>query len=640
MDKNTVVGFVLIFILLMTWSYVNRPSAEEMERRAFVQDSIKQAQLRIDSLKEIGVTDFITENTEPEVQIEVPDSIKSLVLSQEFGLFAPSASGSEEDVVLENDVLRLVFNTKGGFIKEAELKEYQKFVKDSTKKYSKVPLKLLENPENKFEYILPTGSAAGKEVVSSDLYFTPKLSGNSLSLRAPTSNGGYLEQVYTIEDGSYMIDYDLRFKNLDKVISRSNSDINLKWVNLLSKLEKNAQYESMYSTVYFKEAEEDPSWCNCRKTSTKSPDKPIKWVGNTQQFFTSTLIADNNFSKAELATEVFDKDHESLKKLTSEITFPYAHGSDETFGMRLYLGPNKYKTLKQYDLDMEDMIAFGWSIFGWVNRHIIRPLFNFLAGFISSYGIAILVLTFLVKLALFPLTYRMLYSQSKMQALKPQLTKLKEKIGDDAQKMQMEQMKLYRETGVSPLGGCMPMILQMPIWFALYRFFPASIEFRQKGFLWADDLSSFDSIMSIGMDIPMFGSHISLFTLLWAFTTVIYSYYNSKHMDFSAQPMMKYIQYFMPIMFIVFFNSYASGLTCYLFFSNIFNITQTVVTKNFIIDQEKVKAELEANKKKPKKKGGFQERLEQAMKEQQAKKAKMEMDKAKENKATRKKSKK
>ena len=239
--------------------------------------------------------------------------------------------------------------------------------------------------------------------------------------------------------------------------------------------------------------------------------------------------------------------------------------------------------------NLEDVIPFGWSIFGTVNRWIIRPIFNFLATFIGNKGIVILFLTLIVKLSLYPLTYRMLYSQSKMGALKPQLESMRAKFKDDQQRQSQEQMKLYREFGVNPLGGCMPLVLQMPIWFALYRFFPAAIEFRQASFLWATDLSSYDVIARLPFEVPLgFGSHISLFTLLWAATTLIYTYYNSKHMDMSAaNPAMRYMQYIMPIMFLGFFNSYASGLTAYLFFSNLINIAQTLVTKNYIIDQEK-----------------------------------------------------
>ena len=323
-----------------------------------------------------------------------------------------------------------------------------------------------------------------------------------------------------------------------------------------------------------------------------------------------------------------DTEDADLKKLISSLKVPYNRASTENFAMEFYVGPNEFDRLREVGSDLEDIVPFGWSIFGTVNRWIVRPLFNFLSSFIGSKGIVILVLTFMVKLCLYPLTYRMLYSQSKMGALKPQIEKLKEKV-KDPQQQQVETMKMYREFGVNPLGGCMPMLLQMPIWIALYRFFPASIEFRQASFLWATDLSSYDVMTYLPFEIPFVGGHISLFTILWAGTTLIYTYYNTKHMDMSANPAMKYMQYLMPIMFLGFFNTYASGLTCYLFFSNLFNIGQTVVTKNYIIDQDKVRAELEANKKKPKKKSGFQERLEAAMKEQQRVQAQREAQKGK-----------
>ncbi|MEM7105194.1 MAG: membrane protein insertase YidC [Bacteroidota bacterium] len=640
MDRNTITGLVLIFFLLMAMSWFQRKSPEEIERMQFVQDSLRMEQLRLDSLEKLGEQPNISTFEEDSKFGDLSDSVKNRMLSSEFGAFAESANGTEKEVVLENELIRIVFNTKGAKIKEVLLKEYSKFAREEDGSYGeKVPLKLLEDEKNKFEYILPVSSAESNYVYTSDLYFTANTSSDRVVFRANAGDGRYFEQTFKLNSNSYLIDHDIRFVGMERVLTRTEKSIKLNWVNYLDHLEKNPQYEAMYSTVYYKEAEEDPSYCSCRKSVEEERDTPLKWVSHAQQFFNSTLIAKNNFSSANLTTEIYDKDAEDLKKLTSEIEIPFGNTSDENFQMQFFFGPNEFKTLKSLEIDLEDIIPFGWSIFGWINRVVIRPLFTFLAGFIGSYGVIILVLTLLVKLLLFPLTYKMLYSQAKMGALKPELAKLKEKIGDDQQKIQMEQMKLYRETGVSPLGGCMPMVLQMPIWFALYRFFPASIEFRQKGFLWADDLSSFDSIMSLPFDIPMYGAHVSLFTLLWAFTTVIYSYYNSKHMDFSANPMMKYIQYFMPIMFIVFFNSYSSGLTCYLFFSNVFNISSTIITKQFVIDNEKIKAELEANKKKPKKKGGFSERLEKAMKEQQAKQAQQAMESAKKRKEERKKKK-
>ena len=297
--------------------------------------------------------------------------------------------------------------------------------------------------------------------------------------------------------------------------------------------------------------------------------------------------------------------------------------------MQFFVGPNDFSLLQGMGHELTDIIPFGRSIFGAINRWVIRPIFDFLTGFIGSKGLAILVLTLLVKLLVFPLTYKMIHSQSKMAALKPYIDKLKEKHQDDQQTQQMETMKLYREFGVNPLGGCFPMLLQLPIWFALYRFFPASLTFRQEGFWWATDLSSYDVIAMLPFNIPFFGEHLSLFAILWAVSTLIYTYYNTQSMDFSANPAMKWLQYIMPVMFLGFFNSFAAGLTAYLFFSNVLNIAQTLVTKHYIIDHDKIKADLEAYRKNPKKKTGFQERLENALRDQQERQAKLEQNRAK-----------
>ncbi len=272
---------------------------------------------------------------------------------------------------------------------------------------------------------------------------------------------------------------------------------------------------------------------------------------------------------------------------------------------------------------MSDIIPFGRSIFGAINRWVIRPIFTFLDGFIGNKGVAILILTLFVKILVFPLTYKMLVSQSKMQVLKPEIEKLKKKHDGDKQAIQMETMKMYQEYGASPLGGCLPMVLQMPIWFALYRFFPASITFRQENFLWANDLSTYDNFFQLPFEIPLgIGAHVSLFAILWAVSTLIYTYYNTRHMDYGSQPAMKYMQYLMPVMFLGFFNSFAAGLTCYLFFSNLLNIIQTIITKEVVIDKEKLMGKLLKNKEKPKKQNGFTARLQEAMKEQQRAQAK------------------
>ncbi len=614
-------------ILFVTWQYVTAPTAEEIEMEQRYQDSIaalSDAELR--------------EENDPPVTVAAGDSVVGIDSLQQaqyrtrFGAFAPAATGENREVVLENDLIQLTFSTKGGTIRRAELKNYAKVVEQDDNQETKLPLLLLNDEQNKFEYIIPVNGVAGDGVRSSNLFFEPTVEGNTVFLRAPVTGGGYLEQKYSLEDGSYLIDYDVRFEGMNNIMASSEGIVQLYWENHLDKIEKNSQYEGNYSTLYYKPIGDDTDYCSCTSDDTEELDEqPLKWVAGSQQFFTSALIADDRFSSAVLTT-VADRDRlpdDELKVLISEINLPVGSSASETFGMSFYVGPNEFERLRAIGYDLSDVVSFGSSIFGSINRWIIRPLFNFLSSFIGNMGISILVLTLFVKLLLYPLTYKMLVSQSKMQVLKPEIEKLKAKHKDDAQAQQMETMKLYQEYGASPLGGCLPMVVQMPIWFALYRFFPASISFRQENFLWANDLSTYDSILRLPEWIPFMQGHLSLFAILWAVTTVIYAYYNSRHMDYSAQPMMKYFQYIMPIAFLGFFNSFAAGLTAYLFFSNLFNIIQTVVTKNFIIDNDKLRAKLEENKRKPKKKSGFSARLQEALKEQQRQQAAAQAKKGK-----------
>ena len=634
MDRNTVIGFVLIFLLLVVWQQFNAPTPEQLELEKRRQDSIALAQN--EPYAEID------NEAEPTVPVGgdtlqyVSDSIRQAQLGSSFGVFAAAAAGEGKVYRLENDLMSVTFNSKGGRITQVTLKNYAKVLEDEKGEQTKVPLQLLEDDKNKFGYFLPMANIPSGGVNTEDLLFTPTVDLNTgqIIFRASAGENRYFEQKYTLREGSYVIDYDIRFEGLDQVLSGNVESVQLKWLNYLDKIELNTNYERNYSTVYYKPVDDDPDYCSCTSDDIEKLDaQKLKWVSNTNQFFNSSLIAETSFNSALLETKVLDVTNDDLKVLNTQVDIPFGRSASETFNMDFYIGPNEYALLREAGPDLEDIIPFGWSIFGTVNRWVIRPIFSFLSSFIGSAGIVILVLTFLVKLALYPLTYKMLYSQNKMAALKPRIEKMKEKHKDDSQQVQMETMKLYREFGVNPLGGCMPMVLQMPIWFALYRFFPASIEFRQASFLWATDLSSYDVIARLPFEIPFFGAHLSLFTLLWAVTTLIYTYYNTKHMDFGSNPAMKYLQYIMPIMFLGFFNSFAAGLTCYLLFSNLFNITQTVVTKNYIINQDKIQEELEAYKKKPKKKkSGFQERLEAAMKEQQRVQAERQAQKGKSGK--------
>lgn len=613
MDKtnlNQIIGIVLIFLILFYWAKMNAPTEAQIAEQQRIRDSIKAATLVEQEVAPVLETPSI--NT-------LPDSVVSQQNLAEFGVFAPAATGTESTTTIENDQIKVVFTNKGGRIKEVILNDYEKSKLDSQKIVQKSILKLLEDDKNKFEYLLPTANTTGGSVKSSSLFFNPTINGKEITFRADAGNGRYFEQKYVIPEEGYGIDYTIKLVGLDNQVNLEQ--VSLNWVNYLDKLEENTKYERNYSSAYFFTAEEDMDYCSCTTDDTEAPEERIKWVSHSNQFFNSSLIArEGNFRNVELSTEMLPEDDKDLKKLTTRLQIPIETGA---FAMKMYVGPNDYDLLKAQGDSLEDIIPFGSSIFGTINRWIIRPLFGLLSSFIPNKGIVIIVMVLLVKMVLFPLTYKMVYSQQKMAALKPRISKMREKHKDDQQAQSMEMMKMYQEYGVNPLGGCLPIAAQMPIWFALFRFFPAAIEFRQASFLWAHDLSSFDVITWLPFEVPFYGAHISLFTLLYAVSMIAYTVYNSKQMDLSAmgggaqQQMMMYMQYFMPIMFLFFFNNYAAGLSTYMFTSNLTNISQMLFTKNVLINKEKIEQELSDYAKKPKKKGGFGERFAAAMKEQQ-----------------------
>lgn len=607
-------GLFLILLLFVIWQQMIAPSAEELEAQQRAQDSLAL----VEQLAEAKVDE--TEAVKQAVDVEaLGDSARIAQFGSTYGPFATAIGGSGKDVVLENDLMKVTFTTKGGRVKQVELKEYFKVVEQEDKSEVKTPLYLLEDEKNRFEYLLPVSGAKDGIVKTGDLEFTPQIDGQTVVFRAAAANGGYFEQRYVLTDGTYLMDYDLRLENLQSVLTSGQQSIELQWDNYLDKIEKNATYEANLSTTYYKPVDDDAEHCSCTGQDTEEIDgQRLKWVANSQQFFTSAVFADDAFNKATLNTVITGADSDQLKFLSSNLSIPVGQSASENVGLSLYVGPNEFERMRAIGYDFSDVIPFGRSIFGAINRWMMRPVFNFLNSTVGNAGISILLLTLLVKLLVYPLTYKMLVSNTKMQVLKPEIEKLKKKHGEDKQALQMETMKMYQEYGASPLGGCLPMVLQMPIWFALYRFFPASIDFRQENFLWANDLSTYDTWISLPFTVPLgFGSHISLFAVLWAITTLIYAYFNSRHQDFSAQPAMKYMQYLMPVMFLGFFNSFAAGLTCYLFFSNLFNILQTIITKEVIIDKEKLLVKLQKNKEKPKKSGGFTARLQEALAEQQ-----------------------
>ena len=611
MDKTQGIGILLLFIVFAGYFYLTAPSEAEVAEAQRVQDSIELIKAR-----ETGVPTASTPIKAESPKIVASDSVQMAALNNKYGEFSKAMVGEEQIVSLENNKVKLTLSSKGGVITEASIKNHYKITEDEEYNQSKSTLALMEDEKNRFEYLIPTRSNG--IINTADLNFVPQVNGNQVTMTATLGDGQALVQKYTLGDSSYVIDHALQFNGINQILDPS-SKVKFKWHHYLDRLELNTNFEKYYSSIYFKEVDESSDYCNCRSSDVEEvKNGKVEWVSHVNQFFNTSIMGVNKkFEKGKFETVQMDNSSPDLKLLKSEFEIPLDFVANESIETKMYIGPNEFEELRKLDNKLEEIIPFGRSIFGSINRWVIRPAFNRLSKLIGTIGIVIIVLIFILKLLLYPLMYKMLHSQAKMGLLKPEIAALKEKFGDDSQKIQMETMKMYREYGVSPLGGCMPMLLQMPIWYALFRFFPASITFRQESFLWANDLSSFDVFFRLPFDIPAYGAHVSLFTLLWALTTIIYAYYNMRHMDTTANPAIKYVQYFMPITFLFFFNSYASGLTVYMFFSNVFNILQTILTKKFVFKDEKLRAELEESRSKPKKKGGFQERLEEAMKQQQ-----------------------
>ncbi len=596
MERNQLIGFALIFALLMTWSYLNRPdSAALLENETSTENAINSA----NQIAEETYTAPLTQESQKQAS------------EDQEGEITPYR-GKESNHTISNELFKVSISNKGAVIKNVELANFDRIYVTNDNSEAKEKVQLFNSPKNTFNYLIPSGN----QIISSeDLYFETTVTSSTIDLRAALEDNKEIKISYGLKPESYIIDYNV---SLIGFVSKDENELRLYIENYLGQLEKNVQFEKRFSTIYFKEQKKNPDYCSCTGNDEKTRStKPIEWVSFANQFFNTSILPTNRtFSSAVMTTNLDLAGDDDLKKTSVLLTMGGLTGRDD-YNMQIYMGPNEYSLLKAFNNDLEDVIPFGNSLFGDINRHVIRPFFDFLSKYIGSKGLVIIIMIFIIKMVLYPLTYKMLHSQAKMGALKPRLADLKLKHKDDMQKQQMETMKIYQEYGVSPFSGCIPMVAQMPIWYALFRFFPASITFRQESFLWASDLSSYDEFLRLPFYIPSFGAHLSLFTVLWAISTVVYTYYNMRHMDMSANPAMKYAQYLMPVMFFIFFNNYASGLTCYMFFSNMFNIAQTVVTKALVFDDAKILAQLDIQKAKPKKVSGFQVRLQEAMRQQQ-----------------------
>jgi YidC/Oxa1 family membrane protein insertase len=432
-------------------------------------------------------------------------------------------------------------------------------------------------------------------------------------MRLDAGEGRYLEYVYTLSGADFMVDFDINFVGFDQLMERNATSIDLHWRADLPSQEKSLMAQRENSTIYYRFNDGEVDYISERNDEKVSFVNRLQWVGFKQQFFSTVLISESSLEPpTEVETTKNEASLDVVKTCDAHLTLPFGHTAMEHVDLKFYFGPNHYSTMKSYDLGLEQMIPLGWGIFGWVNKYMVIPVFNLLGGTGWSYGIIILILTLLLKLVLAPFTYKSYLSSAKMKVLKPEMEELNKKFEgkDDPMAKQKATMELYSKAGVNPMGGCLPMLLQMPILIAMFRFFPASIELRQQPFLWAEDLSSYDSILALPFEIPFYGAHVSLFTILMTISTIIYTH---KNMAMSAgnpqMEQMKWLMYLMPFTMLFWFNSYASGLSYYYFLANMVSFGQTALFQRFV-DEDKLHKQIQENKKKPVKKSGFQKRLE------------------------------
>ena len=616
MDRNTIIGLAIIGLLLVGYSIFTKPAREAQMAERQRLDSIARAE----QIRDMGAAQYQSSETQS-IQTEtetVNDSASIRRLNEELGDFASSATGTEEKVVLENDVMELTFSTLGGRPYTTRLKNYQT--------HDSLPLYLFDGDSTIFALQF---FADNRGINTGELYFQPSIKTASddngrafqqLTMKMEISETSYISYIYKLYDGDYMVDFDMQLKGLDQY---RTDRMEFKFDFYAPSQEKGFQNEGMYTTLYYKYHGGDVESFKSRskkEIEDVTETTRIRWVAFSHQFFSTILIADDYFSGAYMSQHRFEEPGKYIRQYHASIDMPFDRTSDQIIGMQLYMGPNKFKALKGYgdDLGLESVVTVGGSMIRWINAFVVIPIFNWLSNYFANFGIIILLLTLIIKLALFPLTYRSFKSQAVMRLLKPQVDEIGERYPkkEDAMKKQQATMDLYKKAGANPMGGCLPMLLQFPILYAMFRFFPTSIELRQQGFLWAHDLSTYDSILDLPFTIPMYGDHVSLFTLLMTVTTMISMKWNNQASAGSSQmPGMKTMMYIMPVMFMFILNNFSAGLTYYYFLANLITIAQNLIFKQFI-DEEKIMKKINAKKNQPAKKSKFAQRLEALQKQQ------------------------
>ena len=581
-DPLQFIGFLLISAILMFWFYDNQSNYIENQQEVVIENPIEKFD-------------------------DNPNAVN--VSEQNSNIVELDEKCKEEIITLENDKILFEISTSGATINKLLLKDFNN--------YNDEPLFLVNDNKSIFSYNIPIGR--NSVINSRDLNFSAEIIKNKsvLKLTAIIDMQRSLELTYSLEENSSILDFDLKLNDSDS--NSSYDEIELIWGKDSFRNSKSIDYENRYTALSYGFEGEKDSWLSVSGTSNKNINN-VNWISFREHFFSSILILNNETNNIEISSEDLASNETLDDKFTKRFkaNIPLSLDSNNNLSYRIYYGPTDYETLKEYNLTLENSVDMGWGIFGWLNRFIFFPLFSFLTTYFS-YGISIILMTIIVKVSISPLTYKSYLSQIKMKILKPELEVINEKFKDDAMKKQQETMKLYTKSGANPMSGCLPAFLQMPIFFALFVFFPAAFSLRQKSFLWADDLSSYDSILDLGFYIPLYGDHISLFPILASISIFFYTKMTTGQQMMPASQTggvnMKVIMYLMPLMMLFFFNNYASGLSLYYFISNLLTIILMLIIKNFIIDDNKILSQIEENKKKPIKVGGFRARLQKALEE-------------------------
>ncbi len=615
MDRNSIIGIVLIGVILIGYSLITKPAREAQMEAIRKNDSIA----RVERQRQQELAQQAAQQNVAAVSTDSVDrdSVSRSRQEQNFGVFSVAASGTEELITLENKLLKLQLSTKGGRPYSATLKNYMT--------YDSLPVTLFDGDSSKFDLQFFSDN---RRINTGDLYFKPSVDqrdivvdkeSRTVTMRLDLDEDSYIEYVYTLSPGKYMVDFDIRMVGMDQY---RTDNVTYLYEIYFPSTEKGFQNENNYTTLYYRYRDGDIekfSMRSKRSIQEESALTSLEWIAYKHQFFSAVFIAKDYFESATMMNERFENPGKYIRHFSSEIDMPYNRSSNQTMSMAFYFGPNSHQILKKYDdWKLENLVTVGGSVIRWLNEFVIIPIFNWLNRSISNYGIIILLLTLILKTALFPLTYRSYKSQAVMRVLKPQVDEINEKYPkkEDAMKKQQATMDLYKKAGANPLGGCLPMLLQMPILYAMFRFFPTSIELRQQKFLWADDLSTYDSILNLPFEIPFYGDHVSLFTLLMTVTTVLSMRINNQTQSTSAMPGMKTMMYIMPVMFMFFLNNFSAALTYYYFLANVITLGQNLLFRRFV-DEDKILRRINARKAKPRKKSRWQARLEEMTKQQQ-----------------------